>query len=560
MKENIIRRSLRKTAAILNIGFAPLMLILVLLNLPAKEIAPPSVLWEATTTMRFPEQVIYRVQRPFKGDLEELRKKRIIRALVSYSRTHFFIDNGVPRGFEYELLQNYEKYLNRNIRRRDRQIKLIYIPVPFERVLDALRDGRGDIAAAGLTIPTEDREKIAFSIPYIPEIHKVIVHHRAIDDIRIIEDLSDRKVHVLKGRGHLPCLRRLNRLFSREGLPPMQIAFPDGRLVTEDLLEFVNAGVMPVAVTDEHIARVWAEVLPNIIVRSDLTVNVGGSIAWAVRKENPQLLASIDSFLKDNSTGSFLGNLLFKRYYHDARWIKNPVSESAQKRLEEVMNLFRKYGDRYGFDWIAIAAQAYQESELDHRKRSHKGAVGIMQVMPHTASSRLIGIPDIHQLENNIHAGVKYLHHLRHHYFNDPAIPPAAQVDFSWAAYNAGPLKIIQLRKAAEKRGLDPNRWFLNVEQTAPRETVEYVANINKYYIAYKFYFQSMTDRGDLAMLRLEANTIAHELHNLPQTGAGHAPDSRNHRSWHLPMPQRPLKASSPGREPFFRERRNCES
>jgi len=475
--------------------------------------------------MRFPEQVIYRVQKPFKGDLDELRKKRIIRALVSYSRTHFFIDNGVPRGFEYELLQNYEKYLNRNIRQRARQVKVIYIPVPFDRILDALRDGRGDIAAAGLTI-TEDQDNIAFSTPYIPEIHKVIVHHRDVNDIRNIEDLSNRKVHALKGRGHLPYLRRLNQLFSREGRPPMQIVFPDGGLVTEDLLEFVNAGVMPVAVTDEHIARVWSEVLPNIIIRSDLTVNVGGSIAWGVRQENPQLLASIDDFLKKNSVGSFLGNLLFKRYYRDTKWIKNPVSESAQKKLEEVMNLFRKYADRYGFDWIAIVAQAYQESELDHRKQSPKGAVGIMQVMHHTASSRLIDIPDIHRLENNIHAGVKYLHHLRHRYFNDPAIPPAAQVDFSWAAYNAGPVKIIRLRKAAKKRGLDPNRWFLNVEQVAPRETVEYVANINKYYIAYKFYFQSMENRGDLAMLRLKASTIAYELNNLRQVGADHAPDA----------------------------------
>ena len=113
-----------------------------------------------------------------------------------------------------------------------------------------------------------------------------------------------------------------------------------------------------------------------------------------------------------------------------------------------------------------------------------------MQILPETAAYKSVNIPDIHLLENNIHAGVKYLHFLRERYFSDPAIEPAARVNLSWAAYNAGPAKINKLRKIAQKRGFDPNKWFFNVEKIASefigRETVEYVANINKYYVAYK--------------------------------------------------------------------------
>ena len=113
-----------------------------------------------------------------------------------------------------------------------------------------------------------------------------------------------------------------------------------------------------------------------------------------------------------------------------------------------------------------------------------------MQVLPRTASYKSVDIKDVHLLENNIHAGVKYLHFLRERYFSSPDIEPASRVNLSWAAYNAGPAKINKLRKIAQKRGFDPNKWFFNVEKIAAevigRETVEYVANINKYYVAYK--------------------------------------------------------------------------
>ncbi len=190
-----------------------------------------------------------------------------------------------------------------------------------------------------------------------------------------------------------------------------------------------------------------------------------------------------------------MGNILFKRYYKNSKFIKNPLTEKEREKLIQVISLFKKYALNYGFDYLAVAAQAYQESGLDNSKRSHAGAVGIMQLLPRTASGKNVNIKNIKKLENNIHAGVKYLNFIRMRYFNDPAIKPTARVDFAWAAYNAGPARINQMRKTAAKRGFDPNRWFFNVEKIAAekigRETVDYVANINKYFIAYKLLYDT---------------------------------------------------------------------
>ncbi len=160
------------------------------------------------------------------------------------------------------------------------------------------------------------------------------------------------------------------------------------------------------------------------------------------------------------------------------------------------MRLFKKYGKKYGFDWLFLMAVAYQESGLDNRKRSPSGAIGIMQVRPATARDRNIRIKNIHLLENNIHAGTKYLAFLRDRYFSDPSLTERDRLRLTLAAYNAGPLKIRKARLTAKRMGLNPNRWFRNVEiavlKTIGQETVRYVSNINKYYILYKLHFENL--------------------------------------------------------------------
>jgi membrane-bound lytic murein transglycosylase MltF len=165
-----------------------------------------------------------------------------------------------------------------------------------------------------------------------------------------------------------------------------------------------------------------------------------------------------------------------------------------------VAGIFEIYGDRYGFDFLMVAAQGYQESRLDQSARSAAGAIGIMQLLPSTAADSNVGIPDISRAEANIHAGVKYLDFIRNRYFSDPEMDRFNQTMFAFAAYNAGPARVRKLRQKAAQQGYNPNIWFDNVEVIAARdigsETVQYVANILKYYIAYRLTAQQQTRRA----------------------------------------------------------------
>jgi len=446
------------------------------------------------------EKVVFeRIRAPFKGDLDQIRQRRLIRVLVSYSKSNFFYDYSSARGFEYELLKAYEKYLNKQIKSKYEKIRMIFVPVPFSQLLKDLQTGKGDIAAAGLTITPQRQASVNFTTPYIPRVDEVVVVNKASDTLQNIEDLSGQMVYVRAKSSYVTHLKSLNRQLKKKRKTPITIKEADKYIGTEDILEFVNAGVIPITVADHHIAELWGQVLPDIIVRKDLKINSGGGIAWAVRKENPNLLSHLNLFLEKNRRGSLLGNILFKRYYQNSKWIKNPNAEQEQKKLLEVLAIFKKYADRYDFNYLAIAALAYQESRLDHSKKSPTGAVGIMQVLPSTAADPKINIKDIHLVENNVHAGVKYLNFLRQRYFSGEDIAPADRVNFAWAAYNAGPRKINDLRKMATRRGFDPNQWFFHVEKIAAevigRETVEYVANINKYFVAYQFQFEFYQQR-----------------------------------------------------------------
>ena len=139
-------------------------------------------------------------------------------------------------------------------------------------------------------------------------------------------------------------------------------------------------------------------------------------------------------------------------------------------------------------DYLLLTAQGYQESELRQEARSPVGAIGVMQVMPATGKSMKTG--DIKQIEPNIHAGVKFVRVMMNEYYANEPMDQLNKGLFTFAAYNAGPRRVRQLRRLAAQRGLDPNLWFNNVELIAAekigRETVTYVANIYKYYVAYR--------------------------------------------------------------------------
>jgi membrane-bound lytic murein transglycosylase MltF len=264
----------------------------------------------------------------------------------------------------------------------------------------------------------------------------------------------------------------------------------DEYLEDEDLLEMMNARLIPMIVIDSHKGKFWSQIFKDLTLHPDIKVRTNGQIAWAIRKNSPELKAMINSFLKTHRKGTLMGNILFKRYLENTKWVRNSLNDADLERFKEAIEFFQKYSNQYGFDWLMIAALAYQESRIDQSKRSQAGAIGVMQLLPTTAADSNVNVAKIEEMENNIHAGVKYLRFMRDRYFEKEQMNDLNKMLFSFASYNAGPAKVSQLRRQARKAGLDPNVWFRNVEIIAAkrigRETVQYVSNIYKYYVAYR--------------------------------------------------------------------------
>jgi membrane-bound lytic murein transglycosylase MltF len=208
-----------------------------------------------------------------------------------------------------------------------------------------------------------------------------------------------------------------------------------------------------------------------------------------MRKNSPKLKAVLDDFFKTRHEGTGFGRIMDQRFL-TVKAVEHSTSRQELQKFNSYVKYFQKYAQQYDFDYLMIAAQAYQESRLRQDLVSPRGAVGIMQVMPELAAARPIEIPNVQDAEQNVHAGTKMLAQISETCFNDPGIDRMNKTLFAFAAYNAGPARITRLRREAREKGLDPNRWFGNVELIAARdigqETVQYVSNIYKYYVAYK--------------------------------------------------------------------------
>ncbi len=431
-----------------------------------------------------------RLDEKWSGDFDGMVDRRKIRVLVTPNKTHYFLDKARQRGATYEVVVKFETDINKKLKRRNLKVNVVFIPVPRDRLIPALIEGRGDIAAAGLTITPERKKHVDFSAPLITTIDEIVVTAKNSPKLSTLEDLSGKTVFVRKSSSYFESLTRLNATFENAGKPKITIREASEYLEDEDLLEMVNAGLIPATVSDNYLVNLWAKIFKDMVPNPDLALNIGGSIAWMIRKNSPKLKKEIDDFIKKHKKGSLFGNIIFNRYFKNTRWIRNAYTGEDLKRFKATIELFKKYGKKYDMDWLLVAACAYQESRIDQNMRSPVGAVGVMQLLPSTAAGHPVNIPDIEQIESNIHAGVKYLRWLFETYFKDEKMDLLNKGLFTFASYNAGPGRIRQLRRQAPQMGLDPNVWFNNVEIVAAkkigRETVQYVSNIYKYYIAYR--------------------------------------------------------------------------
>jgi membrane-bound lytic murein transglycosylase MltF len=444
---------------------------------PAPEATPPPVLAEQLT-------------RKWTGDLDGMEKRRFVRVLVPKSPLFFYVDKGREAGLFLEMIRELENEVNDNGKRI---VRVHFIPIPMARdqLIPALRDGHGDIAAANLTVTPERQKEVDFTYPLADGVKELVVTGPEAPPVTSLDDLSGRDVHVRLSSSYATHLKQLNNRFKKEGKAPVKIVPVDENLETEDILEMVGTGLFPVTIADRYLARFWSQVFSGLRVEPEVMLNEGGAIAWAIRKDSPKLKARLDAFMKTHEVGTRAGNILINKYLKTTRWVKNARSKEDIERFRNLAAHFQQFSKKYDFDWLLMAAQGYQESQLDQSRKSQVGAIGVMQVLPTTAKDRSVNIPDITTAENNIHAGIKYMRFIVNEYYADEPMNRLNKTLFAFASYNAGPAKVTRLRAQAKAQGLDPNKWFNNVELVAARvigrETVQYVSNIFKYYVAYKF-------------------------------------------------------------------------
>ena len=458
---------------------------------PEEPLPPP--VYESS----LPEDMRSLVDTTFTGDLDGMIKRRVIRVAMPFNRSFYFVDKGVQRGLSYEYATLFEEQINKKLKTGNLKIHVVPLPMPRDMLLSSLQAGKVDMVVAQLTVTPERQQLADFTNPTRRNVSEVLVTAPGAPAVAAVGDLSGKEVFVRKTSSYFESLMALNRTLEAQGKPPVDVQPAAESLEDDDLLEMVNAGLIPATIVDDYLAEYWKTVFTDMTVHSSVTVRTGGNLAVAIRKQSPQLAAELNGFIAKNGLDSAIGRILNKRYLESTRYVKNAASEAERKKFLAMVNLFQKYGDQYKFDYLLMAAQGYQESRLDQGAKSQVGAVGVMQLMPATGREQKVG--DITQLEPNIHAGVKYMRFVRDEFFEDQPMDDLNKGLFTFASYNAGPGRVRQLRREAEKRGLNPNVWFGNVERIASerigRETVTYVSNIYKYYVAYRLILEERNRR-----------------------------------------------------------------
>jgi membrane-bound lytic murein transglycosylase MltF len=447
--------------------------------------------WSATTAAVTGLEV---EPKPQFGDFDAMVERRVVRVVVPYSRTLYFNDRGAQRGLTADTLRDFELFLNKKYPHKAQPFVVMAFPTTRERMIQAVLDGRADIAAGNLTITAEREAKVDFSSPVATRSAEIVVTGSRSPKLATLGDLGGQEVHVRGSSSYHHSLLALNRRLAAQGRATVRIALVPDALEDEDLMDMVAAGLLRITVVDGWKAKIWGRMQKRLKPRPDLALTEETSVGWAFRSGSPKLASVLDEFI-DMYPGARTQRI--RNYPGYLASLGHATAETDWKRFQSTIVLFRRYAPRYGFDPLFVAALGYQESRLDQEARSSVGAIGVMQLMPDTGAT--LGVGDITQLEPNIHGGIKYLRILRDKTISGGSPDEQNLTLFALAAYNCGPGRVAALRAEAPQRGLEPDIWFDNVERVAARrvgqETVTFVRSIYKYYVAYKLQLDTLEAR-----------------------------------------------------------------
>ena len=423
-------------------------------------------------------------QQTFTDDLPDLKERRRLRMITRNNAMTYFIYRGQQIGFEYELMKRFAS-------EHDLRLEIV-IPNSHAELLPYLNEGKGDVVASAMTITEVRQEQAAFTQPY-NEVNELVVVHADDDSITSLQDLAGRTIHVRASSSFYTTLMAL-----QDSIKGLEIALVPDNVETEDILAGVEEGIYDLTLCDSNlldIERAYGR-------RLKAALNIKPTaLGWAVRKNNSDLLAALNEYIKEEKGGLFF-NMMKKRYFKSTRAVaraKDSMRVGLSGQLSPYDELAKKYASQYGQDWRMITAQMYQESKFDPEAVSWVGAQGLMQVMPSTGQD--LGFIDLQDPQESIHAGVKYMHQLINRF--DHSLPMEVRIRFALASYNVGYGHVLDARRLAREMGWDPNRWFGNVEKAMRLlsqpdyyerarygfcrggQPVHYVKNIQNFYDAY---------------------------------------------------------------------------
>jgi membrane-bound lytic murein transglycosylase F len=383
------------------------------------------------------------------GDLDAIKQRRVLRVLTRNNAATYFLHRGELVGFEYEFVREFA---------RQQGLRLeVVVPPNADDLLPWLTAGRGDIVAAALT-PTAERraQGVAFSRPY-DYVSQIVVARAEEDRLLLREDLDGRQIVIRRSSSYWPTLEHLRY----SGIDVELVAAPE-EMETAEIIARVADGEFDLTLADSHILDIelsWRDDVKGVFALTDEK-----PLAWVVRDSSPELLEAVNGFIGREYRGLFY-NVIYDRYFRDERRIRSHIEERGDLTagLSPYDEIVRRYADQYGFDWRLIVALMYQESRFDPGAQSFAGARGLMQVLPRTAEE--LGFEEglIEDPEVGIHAGVRYLAWVRDRF--DDELPVRDRMWFTLAAYNAGYGHVNDARRIAAEEGLNPDRWFGNVER-----------------------------------------------------------------------------------------------
>jgi membrane-bound lytic murein transglycosylase F len=417
-----------------------------------------------------------RVHEAYKDDLKRIVERGVLRVITRPDPDNFFMSKGERAGFEYDMIREFAL-------RRGLRIEVVMADSD-EQMLSWLKSGVGDVVTARVDSVLADADAdlavtrmYHYVAPVLVGRADAKVPARAADGTILVSRASVFAEMFGLGRAHP--LGNYKLLDAQSDLTP------------SELLNAVAAKQADYTVVE---ATRLNELLGNRAdLRAVMSLQDFRPYRFTVRSNNPALRHELDEFLRQEY-GSESYNAALRRYFDNEDLYA--LRGAAFDHISPYDNLVKRYAERYGFDWRLIVAQMYEESRFEANAVSSRGARGLMQVLPLTARS--LGFRNLDKPDLAIHAGVKYLHKQRDRF--EETLSVADRTWFALAAYHAGYDRVQAARRRAERLGLDPNRWFANVEKAmldisrnrtgartyrGGRATVAYVGGVRSRYESY---------------------------------------------------------------------------